>query len=84
MAGLVPEDHRILVYGQELEKEVDLDTNSENAFCLYFLLVCEPRFAELGLGSATIEGLTRLALVHSKNGCVDSTHGCVSIDCPKK
>ncbi len=22
--------------------------------------------------------------VHSKNGCVNSTRGCVSIDCPKK
>ncbi len=37
--GLVPEGHRILVYDQELEKEVDLDTfnfsrgvNSEKAF----------------------------------------------------
>ncbi len=25
MAGLVPEGHRILIYDQELEKEVDLD-----------------------------------------------------------
>ncbi len=51
MAGLVPEGHRILVYDQELEKEVDLDTlifkrgKFREFIRLYFLLVCEPCFA---------------------------------------
>ncbi len=57
-AGLVPEGHRILVCDQEFEKEVDLDTlifqeGRIQGMHLYFLLVCEPRFAELGLGSTT-------------------------------
>ncbi len=47
-AGLVPEGHRILVYDQELEKG-----EFRECIRLYFLLVCEPCFAELGLGSAT-------------------------------
>ncbi len=67
-AGLVPEGHRILVYGQELEKEVDLLDTFRGEFreciCLYFLLVYEPRFTELGLGLpiVSVEGLTRLAI----------------------
>ncbi len=52
-AGLVPKGHRILVY-------IDLDTLIFQEgriqgmhLVIYFLLVCEPRFAEQGLGSAT-------------------------------
>ena len=82
----IQEGHIILVYDQELEKEVDLDTliyqkgRIQRCIRLYFLLVCEPRFAELGLSSVTSRTSRRADKCHQNSVPSELTIFPISLD----